>query len=362
MLSVHLLQARLVGHQDQSTVGLSEDGSGMAEELGFFDAMRAVITPLTSARSLFSILEQAERQGVLTALRDGATPGDVARAVKVSEDWVDAVCAALIVNGVADSDAGEIRLTPPWRALTAEDAFQPLRNIFAQSRAIDMMLSTPDATYSTIAASERSAFAHSVSPNPYSRELVARIREDPLADPWFAPMHAGGRYLELGCGIAGRMLTMLQAMPRLHAVGVELDPVLADEARDRAADLGLADRVDIVTGDATTYRGDEAFDFGFWSQWFFPTATRADALASMFANLRTGGIVRSPVFGEHERMAHEPFGEHARQYSLDRVLLASWGVPERTPDQLATELAAAGFIDISAVRTDATTSIYARRP
>ena len=114
----------------------------MAEELGFFEAMRAVLTPLTSARSLFSILEQAERQGMLTALRDGATPGDVARAVKVSEDWVDAVCAALVVNGVAESDSGKIRLKPPWRALTADDAFQPLRNVFAQSRSIDMMLST----------------------------------------------------------------------------------------------------------------------------------------------------------------------------------------------------------------------------
>ncbi len=174
------------------------------------------------------------------------------------------------------------------------------------------MLSRPEATYASIPAADREAFARAVSPNPYAPELVDRVGRDIAADRWWAPMIDGGRYLELGCGIAGRMLTLLQAMPMLRAVGVELDSHLAEEARRRAKDLGLQDRVEIVTADATVYRADEPFDFGFWSQWFFPSATRDAALASLFANVRSGGVVRSPVFGDHQRMAAEPYGSDAR--------------------------------------------------
>ena len=143
---------------------------------------------------------------------------------------------------------------------------------------------------------------------------------------------------------------------------LELDPDLAAEARRRAADLGIQDRVEIVTGDATTYRADEQFDFGFWSQWFFPTSTREAALASLFANVRSGGIVRSPVFGDHARMADDPHGDEARLYSLERVMIDGWGVPERTPEQLKAEFEGAGFVDVTIVYRDINDGIYARRP
>jgi hypothetical protein len=120
-------------------------------------------------------------------------------------------------------------------------------------------------------------------------------------------------------------LTLLQALPKLRAVGVELDPDLADEARRRAAELGVADRVEIITGDATTFISDPHFDFGIWSQWFFPTATRPGALATLFAYVRRGGAVRAPVFGLHDQIARDPTGKQARSYAVDRIMLDAWG-------------------------------------
>jgi len=334
----------------------------MADEVGFFAALEAALTPLTTARGLLAVVERAEREGVLRVLRNGGSVADVAQRTGSSHVSARTLCAALVANGVAEPVAVGYRLTPFWRALTADDAFIPLRDVLAQSRVIDVMLSRPEATYASIPVADREAFARAVSPNPYAPELVDRVGRDIAADRWWAPMIDGGRYLELGCGIAGRMLTLLQAMPMLRAVGVELDSHLAEHARRRAKDLGLQDRVEIITADATTYRADEPFDFGFWSQWFFPSATRDAALASLFANVRSGGVVRSPVFGDHERMAAEPYGSDARIYALDRVMLDSWGVPERTPEQLQTEFAAAGFIDVTVERGEVMPVIYARRP
>ncbi|MBW9119594.1 methyltransferase domain-containing protein [Microbacterium trichothecenolyticum] len=334
----------------------------MEQEVEFFTAMRAVVTPLVTASALLQVIDRAERAGMLRELREGSDTTRIAGATGLPLDTVVALCGALVANGIAEPVADGFRLTPDWRAITGGGAFVSLADMIAQSRVIDAMLSGRESAYASLSPEDRSTFAHAVSPNPYSPELVERIRAEIAASPWWSGMTEGGRHLELGCGVAGRMLTVLQAMPRLRAVGVELDPALAEEARRRASDLGIRDRIEIVTGDATTYRTDEPFDFGFWSQWFFPTPTREAALASLFANVRSGGVVRSPVFGDHGRMADDLHGDEARQYSLNRVMLDGWGVPERTPEQLKAEFEDAGFIDVTIVYHDINDGIYARRP
>ena len=40
-------------------------------------------------------------------------------------------------------------------------------------------------------------------------------------------LRSGGSLLELGCGVAGRVLVMLQAIPAMQAVGIELSADLA---------------------------------------------------------------------------------------------------------------------------------------
>lgn len=67
-----------------------------------------------------------------------------------------------------------------------------------------------------------------------------------------ARLSAGERHLELGCGLAGRILCLLQAYPAMTAVGVERAPDLAAEARRRAERLGVADRFVVVVSDATS--------------------------------------------------------------------------------------------------------------
>jgi Methyltransferase domain len=202
------------------------------------------------------------------------------------------------------------------------------------------------ADYWTMPTEQRLTFARATSPDPFSAGLVASFRASAERDPEQAALRNGGRLLELGCGVAGRLLTCLQAFPNLTAVGIELADDLADEAERRAVALGVADRLTVVRSDAGAYLEPDSFEFGFWSQFFFPEESRRSALTALFANLRSGGIAWAPVFGDFPAMQADPTGQVRRGYALFRVILDSWRVPERSPDQLAAEFESAGFTEV----------------
>lgn len=115
---------------------------------------------------------------------------------------------------------------------------------------------------------------------------------EPLLD--VAGATATDLVVDLGCG-DGR-LVVASAARGGRSVGVEMDPDLADRARSRAADAGLADRVTIVTGDARTVDLDDA-DVVFA---FLPTDVLADLLPAVLAALRPGARV---VAHEQNRLA-----------------------------------------------------------
>lgn len=59
--------------------------------------------------------------------------------------------------------------------------------------------------------------------------------------------------VDFGCGFDARMLiTACQQYGTRRAIGVEIDPVIAESARRHVAAAGLSDRIEIITGDATT--------------------------------------------------------------------------------------------------------------
>src|SRR5262249_28649790 len=149
----------------------------------------------------------------------------------------------------------------------------------------------------------------------------------------------GARYLELGCGLAGALLTNLQLYPQVTAVGVELAEDLLKVARERAAALGVDDRVEFVAGDAGAYTDSVPFDVVFWSQFFFTHPSRQAALANAFARLRPGGLLLAPVLftGAGDAAAADP------EIALDVLLVRSWGVPALSAEALAAEIGAAGF-------------------
>jgi SAM-dependent methyltransferase len=318
----------------------------------FFQAYEQALQPLFAAADMLEVIARTQESGLLEVLATSPPASEVAQRAGLDDSESTALIRALVAGGVAEvDDAGALSLAPAWRSLTGPAAFVPLSVALAQNAVARRLLRGGAETYWSLSRDDRLTFARAVSPDPFSDGLVAGVRnalESEAGDE--AELLDGGRLLELGCGVAGRILTYLRAVPTLSAVGVELSEDLAAEAERRAAELGLSDRFRVVCCDAADFEDDEPFDHGFWSQFFFPTHARAGTLATMLRCVRPGGRVLAPLGVDHAALREDPQGLEARDYATFRVVLASWGVPERDETSLASELEEAGFTDVRVVR------------
>jgi hypothetical protein len=335
----------------------------VADEVDYFEAYETVLTPMFAAHSTLRLVAGACAAGVIGVLRSRVTEAEIVAETGVSAGRAAELCRALVATGVAEQKGDTFSLTPAWHALTDPGAYVPLE-IALEGNMVEGRLLTAASgdAFWKIPPEDQLTYARSVSPNPYSQALVESFRRQILDDPDRARMADGGRLLEFGCGVAGRVLTTLRAMPRLSAVGVELSPVLAEEATRRARDLGLADRFRVVCVDAADFSDTEAFDFGFWSQFFFPASSRQAALRAMWSALRPGATLHAPVGADVAAIQADPTSSAARDYALWRVVLDSWGVPERSAQSLAEEIAHAGFIDTRVVERPGGPIVRASRP
>ncbi|MCW2855160.1 MAG: Methyltransferase type 11 [Marmoricola sp.] len=329
----------------------------------FFEAYEQVLTPLATASSLLQLVARADEAGLMAALQTPATLVDVAARTGLAEDTVATLCRALVTLKVAECHGDTVTLTAPWQALADPGAHVPLKVALAGIE-IDGRLQrarTGD-TFWSMPPADRVTYARSISPDPFSDELVETFRSELVNDPDRAAMAQGGRLLELGCGVAGRVLTTLRAMPQLTAVGIELSPDLADEARRRSVALGVQDRFDVICADAGEYASPQLFDYAFWSQFFFPEPSRRAALVTLRRVLRSGAVVHAPVGANFPAIDADPEGPLAREFALWRTVLNSWDVPERRPEQLVAEFEAAGFEDVGVIERPASPLLRARQP
>nr|WP_221383197.1 class I SAM-dependent methyltransferase [Actinoplanes polyasparticus] len=268
---------------------------------------------------------------------------------------------ALSAAGVLESDSpGQYRLSTTYAPLLQHGADKQFANLLAgtavRARLLERMF-TPEAggNYQDLTGADRLALAASVTLAPSTPLAMAAMSQVAQSiTPWQEMLNAGDvRYLELGCGVSGAMLTMLQLHPRLTAVGIDLAGDLIDRARAEAVALGVADRVRFGHGDAATFSDPEPFDAVFWSQYFFPAGSRALTLANAYERLRSGGLLVTPVLHA---------GPADPVHPLNVALYQSWGIPVLTTEELCTELEEAGFAAPTACPGPVTPFVVARRP
>lgn len=341
---------------------VSEDLPGLEKVLA---SMRTV-SGLVTHGELLGLLRGAWASGLLRECRRPMTVSQLAERLGRHQPMLAEVCQALDAHGVLAREDGHYCVSDAYLPLLDDAAAGLMGKMLAYGQArvamIESLLTSPE-DFWRVDGRQQAAIAEGVTFDPRSRLAVALRRTAWDALPDRSRLTAdGARYLELGCGIGGTLLTSLQIFPSMVAVGVELSDRLLDTARSSAAELGLSERVRFVHADAREFVADEPFDVVFWSQFFFPEAAREDVLDVAHRSLRPGGQLIAPLMAEPSVLTDDLHSDDGRDAAMDALVHGSWGVPARGARDLVDEVTAAGFIDAHEVSMTIARCVLATRP
>jgi len=119
--------------------------------------------------------------------------------------------------------------------------------------------------------------------NPFTPEKFAVLGAALRLEP-------GERVLDLGSG-SGEMLCTWARDHGIGGVGVDMSPLFTEQARSRAVELGVADRVRFIHGDAAGYVADEKVGVAACVGATWIGGGVAGTIGLLAQSLRDGGII-----------------------------------------------------------------------
>lgn len=169
----------------------------------------------------------------------------------------------------------------------------------------------------------------------------------------FFPASGTATLLEIGCGSGIYIKHAAGRNPSLTAVGLELQPNVADVARRNISEWGLQGRVRIESGDIRLKAPDESFNIVtlYNNIYYFPVESRVALLQHIRQFIQPGGfllLITCCLGG-----------------SLGVEVLNLWGAATATAgrlpgkDELVGQLHEAGFPDVQAIRMFPGESLFA---
>jgi cyclopropane fatty-acyl-phospholipid synthase-like methyltransferase len=159
--------------------------------------------------------------------------------------------------------------------------------------------------------------------------------------------------LEIGCGSGIYIKHAANRNPSLKAVGLELQPNVAEVARQNISEWGLQDRVRIETGDIRLKAPDGSFNIVtlYNNIYYFPVESRISLLQHIRQFIKPGGFLLLITC--------------CQGGSLGVEVLNLWGAATSTAgrlprkDELISQLQEAGFQNVQAIRMFPGESLFA---
>jgi SAM-dependent methyltransferase len=318
---------------------------------------RTRIAAWSDAAQVLALLNATHQRGWLRFLRHPRTKPELVAFTGMEPAPLSAAVNALEVSGVVRRTGASIELSPEFAELVTDDGLYALEDLLGHADAMERLArdSADPAGAVRPTAEESLAIARGFvwRPGPDGRDVYRGMLD---ALPEFASALAAGRLLDVGCGVAGAMLTAASMFPGMSGVGLEVVPAVAAEAQRRAA--AFDDRIRILAADALDFDERAAFDACFWAQPFFPEPTRRSTLRMIRRALEPGGVLIE------QEMEVEPRTEEDRLgFALRGLIFGGWDVPfARTAEDLAAEAETAGFECVRIAETNLGRVVVARRP
>ena len=103
-------------------------------------------------------------------------------------------------------------------------------------------------------------------------------------------LESGSRVLDLGSG-SGEMLCTWARDHGITGTGIDMSPLFTGQAKRRAVELGVADRVEFIHGDAAGYVSDEKADVAACVGATWIAGGVAGTIELLARSLRAGGII-----------------------------------------------------------------------
>jgi SAM-dependent methyltransferase len=304
----------------------------------------------SAAQQSLALLGAAHEQGWTVFLTEKRRIAELATFAGLPEKRTHEVVEALAAIEVVETDGNDVRLTPDYAAAMSPDAPFSLADLLAEAammrRLVAESVSTPSPEPDALVIAD----AYGLRATSTARDLFAGFLD---ALPELKDAIRQGSYLDVGCGIAGFLLSNTQRFPEMRGVGIELVPEVAAEATRRTEG-----RAEIRCMDARDLTDENEFDAAFWAQPFFPAATRPGTLAAILRALRPGAAA---YMQEMERMPDD--ADAIKAFALRRLVFSGFDVPfARTAEDLAKEAEEAGFMLDRVAQTPFGRIVIARKP
>jgi phosphoethanolamine N-methyltransferase len=118
---------------------------------------------------------------------------------------------------------------------------------------------------------------------------------------------SGRQLLDFGCGLGGYDLDLVRDLDAARVTGVDVETELIAQARQRAADAGLSDRIEVRTvGTGRLPFADGTFDIAFSKDAVVHLADKARVLGELCrVTVRGGWLVIGDWFGSDDPMTPE---------------------------------------------------------